>query len=76
MKINNEQYNELLTELIKTLPPELQPDEVTATMLAKETGYSINGARIVLDRKVREGLLEKHEAIDGGKKVMAYKKKG
>jgi GTPase len=75
MEVTNNQYNDLLDELIKTLPPQLHPDEVTAHMVATASGYSINGARTLLDRQVSEGLLEKHKAIDGGKIVMAYKRK-
>lgn len=68
--------NELLQELINGLPPQLQPDEVTAGMVSKSTGYSIQGARTYLDRLVKDGSLEKHDAVSEGKIVKAYRKKG
>ena len=71
MEVNR---NDLLQEILKTLPPPLQPDEVTAQMVADASGYSINGARVFLDRQVTAGLLEKHEAINGKQLIMAYKK--
>ena len=68
--------NDLLAEILKSLPPQLQPDEVTASMLAKAGGYSPNGARQHLAKLVADGILEKHEAIYEGKIVTAYRKKG
>ena len=75
MRITNDDYNDLLDDLLKTLPPQLQPDEITAQVFSKASGYSINGARVFLDRQVAAGLLEKHEAMNGGQLIMAYRKK-
>lgn len=66
--------NELLLEIVKTLPQPLNPDEVTATMVANAAGYSINGARQFLTREVQAGRLESHDAIENGKIVKAYRK--
>ena len=68
--------NDLLAEILKSLPPQLQPDEVTASMLAKAGGYSPNGARQHLAKLEKDGVLTKHEAIFEGKIVTAYRKKG
>jgi hypothetical protein len=45
-------------------------------MVSKSTGYSIQGARTYLDRLVKDGSLEKHDAVSEGKIVKAYRKKG
>ena len=75
MQITNDDYNDLLNDLLKTLSPQLQPDEITTQIFSKASGYSVNGARVFLDRQVADGLLEKHEAMNGGQLIMAYRKK-
>lgn len=66
--------NELLAEIINTLPQPLQPDEITARMLSDSAGYSIQGARQHLAKLEKNGTLTKREALHEGKIVIAYRK--
>jgi len=57
MKVSQEEYS-LLDELAKEVESEpMRPGEFTVEMFIERTGYSSNGARAFLDRKVRAGLL-------------------
>lgn len=74
MQITKDDYNDLLAEIIKTLPTPLQPDEITSRMLSESSGYSLYGARQRLIKLEREGKLTKRDALYNGKIVSAYRK--
>ena len=74
MQITNDDYNDLLNELINSLPPPVQPDEITIKMFAARTGYSISGAGGYLDNEVRRGNLTRRSALVDGRWVSVYGK--
>jgi hypothetical protein len=75
MIISNEQHNELLQALLAEIPQPLQPHEVTIEMVREASGLSSEGARNLLERKVREGELVKRKATHkNGIVVSAYRK--
>lgn len=67
--------NELLAELVAELNPVIEPDEVTARMLAEHTGIGWNKAKRILDDKVANGLLTSRMArMPDGKMATAYRR--
>lgn len=68
-------YNDLLEELAADLLlPDLDADEVTATMLGRYAKIHRNVAKGILDRKVRDGLMTSREVRHEGHRVTAYRK--
>jgi hypothetical protein len=55
MDVSKSDILEMLAREVESEP--MRPDEFTIEMFMKRTGYSMNGARTFLDRKVRDGLL-------------------
>jgi hypothetical protein len=64
----------LLDALAAELVQDIEPDEITATMLAEHAGKSVKNAKYLLDRKVFEGEMVSREARYNGHVVKAYKK--
>lgn len=76
-EINRVIENELLRELTSELTlPLIDPDEVTATMLAQAMGINSQGAKRLLDRKLKKGELTSRQVkVENGKTATAYRKK-
>ena len=74
MKINKEEYNTLLGELVSVIPEPISPEEITVDMFVKASGYSRNGARQYLLSLVESGVLEKGRTLMNGKMTNVYKK--
>ena len=69
---------ELLEELAKELGlPEIEPDEVTAQLVADYTGCSWRKAAAVLKTKLAAGLVTARQVrTQNGKPATAYRKVG
>ena len=67
--------NELLEALLAELPAPLRADEVTIEILMDASGLSREGARKMLERKVKAGELVKRNALrEDGAIISAYRK--
>lgn len=67
--------NELLNALLAEIPTPLMDDEVTAHAFMEAANISREGARGILERKVKDGELTKRQALrSDGRIVTAYRK--
>ena len=72
MEVNK---NELLEMLLAEIPAPLRADEVTIEGLMDAAGLSREGARKMLERKVKTKELVKRQAMrDDGSIISAYRK--
>jgi len=75
MKVTQEEYS-LLEELANETKSEpIRPDEFTTEMFIERTGYSTNGARCFLNKKVRDGKLAMRKIKSGQNWINVYGKK-
>ena len=73
-KIIQEINQQLLEELAAELIPLLDPEEVTARMLADRAGCTVTNAKELLDGKVKAGLMTSRRVRHEGHLMMAYRK--
>jgi len=73
-KIIQEINQQLLDELAAEIMPPIDPDEVTARMLADRAGCTVTHAKERLDAKVRAGLMTSRRVRHEGHLMMAYRK--
>lgn len=67
--------NELLEELANELTiPEMQPDEITVSMLAKKLNLTHRMAYEILEKKIEQGILKKRFVRGNRQRVLAYSK--
>jgi len=62
---------ELLDEIVASVPKPLQPGEITRPMLMEQEGIKEKQARDLLEGLVRDGVLVKRTARGG---IIAYRK--
>ena len=63
----------LLNKLASLKAPDIEPGEITASMLAEKTGRNQGNVKVMLDRMVDDGKLSRRFVTYKGKKTAAYR---
>jgi hypothetical protein len=66
--------DEILAQVISGMTPDIEPDEITASMVADRTGRNVNKCKEYLDSLVADGLFTSRQVICDCRKMTAYRK--
>ncbi len=75
MKVGEDELTQLLDELASATLPEIEPDEVTASMLCQR-GLTYIRARTLLEKRVADGTMTRRDVYNptSCRKEVAYRK--